>query len=276
MTTQASNRPTSRTVEAFGGDPALLTWLPGGQGTSWRAGDVVLKPTTSSERIDWLAGVLGQVSDTDDFRVARHVAAADGRWVVDGWSATGWLEGSHLPGRWEEGMKVSAAFHAALARVHAEPPQGDDGPWSTGARVAWNEQQAARDLQPDVVSLLDELAPLLNQSWTGPSAQIIHGDLGNILYAEGLAPAVIDMSPHFAPAPFADAIIVADALAWESAPRDLAVHFARTRTAGPQLLARAVVYRVVTVAHLRRSKPEWVAAEVAAYRPVADVAMATG
>lgn len=270
------NVPPAYVIRAFGGDPTQLTWLPGGQGTSWRAGEVVLKPTSPSERIDWLAAVLDQVPDTDDFRVARPLAADDGRWIVDSWSATGWREGEHLPQRWEDGLRVSAAFHAALARVRAEPlPDGDD-PWSVGARVAWGKQLAVPNLPADVAALLDELAPLLEEPWMGPPPQIIHGDLGNILYAKNLPPAVIDMSPHFAPAPFADAIIVADAVAWEDAPVGLAVRFATTRAGGAQVLARAAVFRVVTVAQLRRSSPDRVAAEVAGYRPVVDVALACG
>ena len=270
---KAPAEPTAYAVEAFGGDPTLLTWLPGGQGTSWRAGGVVLKPAAPNERIDWLADVLGQVPDCDDFRVARPVASADGRWIVDGWTATGWLAGEHRRGRWEDGLQVSVAFHAALAGVRAEPPPGS-GPWSIGSRVAWREQEPAADLPGAVTALLDELSPLWTQPWTGPAAQIIHGDMGNILYADDLPPAVIDMSPHFAPAPFADAILVADAVAWEDAPVDLATRFAATRPAGAQLLARAVVFRVVTIAHLCPDSAERVAAEIAGYRPVADVALA--
>lgn len=267
-------QPEEEVVEAFGGDPAVLTWLPGGQGTSWRAGRIVLKPTEPWERIDWLAGVLAQVPDTDAFRVARPVSTHDGAWIVEGWSATGWVEGVHMPGRWEDGMRVSAAFHAALARVRAEPMPPSGGPWSIGARVAWGDQQPEPDLHPAVIAVLEEMAGLLTQPWSGPPAQIIHGDLGNILYAADLPPAVIDMSPHWAPAPFADAIIVADAVAWEDAPVELAGRFAAVRSAGAQLLARAVVFRVVTMANLMRDCPERVAAEIAGYRPVVDVALA--
>jgi uncharacterized protein (TIGR02569 family) len=269
----ADGQPPAHVVTAFGGDTSQLTWLPGGQGTSWRAGGVVLKPTAPADRIDWLAGVLAQVPDCNAYRVARPVASADDRWIVDGWAATGWLSGEHRSGRWEEGLSVSAAFHAALAGVGAEPLRSD-GPWSIGCRVAWGDLAPAAHLPPTVTVLLDDLAPLWTQPWTGPPPQIIHGDLGNILYADDLPPAVIDMSPHFAPAPFADAILVADAVAWEAAPVDLAERFAAARAAGPQLLARAVVFRVIAMAHLRPDSPEAVAAEIAGYRPVSDVALA--
>lgn len=186
MTDQVGNPPATRIVDAFGGDAARLTKLEGGEGTSWRAGDLALKPTDPDERIGWLGAALARVPDTDDFRVARPVPAADGSWIVDGWSATSWVDGVHVSGRWEDSLRVSGAFHAALGRVDADPLPSADDPWSFAMRVAWGEQPAPRD-HPDVDSLLDELSPLLEQSWKGSPAQIIHGDLGgNVVYADGL------------------------------------------------------------------------------------------
>lgn len=276
MTDHKGERPATRIVEAFGGDPDLLTRLSGGQDLSWRAGGIVLKPADPDDSISWLAGVLDQVPDGDEFRIAGPVAATDGRWNVDGWSATRWLEGTHVRGRWDDAVKVSSALHAALGDVRAEPlPAGGD-PWSVGTRVAWGDEQLAAPVLPEVAALFEELAPLLDQPWTGPPAQIIHGDLGgNILYADGLPPAVIDVSPHFAPAPFADAIIVADGVAWEDAPIGLAERFAATRAAGAQLLARAAVFRIATMVQLV-DDPERVGVEIAAYRPVIDVALDCG
>ncbi|MET9021433.1 hypothetical protein ABZV93_15730 [Actinopolymorpha sp. NPDC004070] len=273
MTGPEGPPPAAHIVEAFGGDAARLAKLAGGQGTSWRAGGIALKPTAPDEPIGWLGAVLNQPPDTDDYRVARPVATADRRWIVDGWSATTWVDGAHVAGRWEEALKVSAAFHAALARVEAPPRPAESDPWSVGMRVAWGELPAPSHSR-DVNALLTELSALLEQPWQGPPHQLIHGDLeGNIVYADGLPPAVIDFSPHRAPAPFADAIIVADATAWKGAPAELAADFAATRTAGPQLLARAAVYRVITMVELS-ADPEAVASEIAGYRPVVDAAIA--
>lgn len=262
-------------VEAFGGDPALLTWLPGGQGTSWRAGDVVLKPTTADQPAGWLAAVLDQVPDTNNYRIARPVGAGDGRWTVEGWAATCWLEGSHVPRRWEEAMDLSAALHSALADVNVEPLDPGNDPWSIGSRIAWGEQQVKPDLPREVTDLLKELAPVLNQPWTGPPPQVINHDLAlNILYADGLPPAVIDMSPQVAPALFADAILVASFVAWADAPVRFASRFAATQELGAQLLARAVAFRMAIMAQLVQDA-ERIASAIAAYRPVVDVAMAS-
>jgi len=74
----------------------------------------------------------------------------------------------------------------------------------------------------------------------------MHGDLGgNVLFADGLPPAVIDLSLYWRPPSFASAIVVGDALVWEGADASLAeeVHL--------QYLTRALIYRAVTqhVAH---------------------------
>lgn len=271
MTDRSGELPPAWVVEAFGGDAMSLARLPGGQGMSWRAGRIVLKPTRAEEPIGWSAAVLAQVSDSDDYRVARPVPATDGAWIVDGWSATAWAEGVHVPGRWEDELRVSAVFHAALARIHAGPLPARDDPWTTGMRVAWGALEASGRFR-DVEALRVQLAPLLNRRWEGSPPQVIHGDLGgNIIYAGGLPPAVIDFSPHMAPAPFADAIIIADGIAWEGAPTELAARFVTSCPAGAQLLARAVLYRVIAVAELVDDAKR-VAAEIEGYRPVLDIA----
>jgi hypothetical protein len=53
------------------------------------------------------------------------------------------------------------------------------------------------------------------------------------------------------------------------------VRFAVSRQFGPQLLARAVVFRVLAVAHLCPDSLERIAAEIGAYRPLADIALGT-
>ena len=50
----------------------------------------------------------------------------------------------------------------------------------------------------------------------------MHGDLtGNVLFARGLPPAVIDFSPYWRPVGFASAVVVGDALLWEGADESL-------------------------------------------------------
>ncbi len=104
------------------------------------------------------------------------------------------------------------------------------------------------------------------------SDQLIHGDLiGNVLFAEGLPPAMIDLSPYWRPAPFAAAVVVADALVWEGADVALVAqtgHIDRFE----QYLVRALIYRAITDWIIRRGeaiRPD----QDDPYLPVVELAM---
>jgi hypothetical protein len=46
-------------------------------------------------------------------------------------------------------------------------------------------------------------------------AQLVHADLGgNVLFAPGLAPAIIDFSPYWRPPGYAEAVAAVDAFLW--------------------------------------------------------------
>jgi uncharacterized protein (TIGR02569 family) len=265
----ASSPPPAEVLEAFGADGAPEQ-LAGGSGKSWRVGDLVLKPGCDAPQVEWVATAVEAVADTADFRMSRHARAREGQWVVDGWAATGWLDGDHGSDRWDDVLTTSRAFHAALSTV-ARPDGGIPGPetwWETGMRVAWGEAGLRADAPEPVRAMLEQLTPHLSKEWSGPS-QVIHSDIANnVLFAADQPPGVIDMSPNWRPAEFANAIAVADAMAWQGAPLTLAIRFAATVDGGDQLLARAVAFRVVTATEVWPAYPERVAAEVDAFRPV--------
>jgi hypothetical protein len=198
--------PSSDVVRAFGAEPDALVRLPGGEGRSWRAGNIVLKFERQPSVIGWLADVLDKVPDCRNFRVARYVPATDGSLIVDGWAATGWIEGDHVAGRWYDILRVSAAFHRALAEVPGHPQEllrERIDPWAIGDRVAWNEDRAHRDVPAGVAAVLDELRALLASTELGGPNQVIHGDMGgNVLFARDphLPPAIIDIAPYYRPA----------------------------------------------------------------------------
>jgi Phosphotransferase enzyme family len=265
--------PSAAVIGAFGGDPAGLEPLAGGQGGSWLAGTVVLKRAGADSAAPWLGPVLLNVPEQPGFRLARPLAARDGTWVAEGWEATAWLPGRHQQRRWPEALAVSGALHRALAAaVPARPPRANraGSAWGTGDRVAWGEEEPGPLPRP-VAAVLDRLAPLLAEP-AAAAAQLIHGDLGlgNILFDDeaGLAPAVLDVSPYWRPAAYASAVLVADAVAFEGAPVALAATFLRRRDQAAQALARAVVFRVVTAARNWESTPGRVMAELEAYRGV--------
>ena len=228
-------------VDAFGGEwPA--TRLVGGTGRSWRAGDIVLKPTDRwIAELQWQVAVLGRLR-SDGFRTSPPIPAFDGQLIVDGWYATTYLVGQHEPGRWADIIVAGDAFHAAVA-VEPRPTFLDErtDPWAIGDRVAWGELPASDSADARHISRLAAARRPVDAP-----AQVIHGDLtGNVLFADGVPPAIIDLSPYWRPAPFAAAIVVADALVWEGADETLLSHV-RHIDRFEQYLVRALIYRMVT------------------------------
>ncbi|MGA4837807.1 aminoglycoside phosphotransferase [Streptomyces sp. G45] len=262
--------PSPDVLDAFGltGRPVPL---PGGAGTSVRVGDAVLKPTgPDAEFAHWLADLMAAVVE-DGFRVARPMRTRDGAWSHGGWSASRHLaaaEPAHATApRWREVIAAGRALHRALADV---PRPGfldrRTDAWAVGDRAAW--QEAAAVPHPALRAPYEHLTALLGPRPRGRS-QLVHGDLtGNVLFAPGLAPAVLDFSPYWRPPAFADAIVVGDALLWHAADADL-LH-ATAADGAPGLLpyvVRAVLFRLVAASqHLRAHAGPHAAAETEAER----------
>jgi uncharacterized protein (TIGR02569 family) len=242
--------------------------VPGGQGTTYRADGIALKPCDEPEEAEWLGSVLSQIEE-DGFRIARPVRSRSGRFVVEGWCAYRWMSGeTDLRGRWNESIAAIWAFSRALRDV-PEPELLDrrQNVFAVADRMAWGEVpmgEIADSLGPDGRRLIRHLRPV-----TAP-AQLIHGDPseGNLLFAPRLPPAVIDVAPYWHPAEYAIAMFVADAIAWSRAPAEL-LSAIQDVPEMDQFLARAVLFRLL-VARLWRGGDEGVAARSSAYAPVIE------
>jgi uncharacterized protein (TIGR02569 family) len=219
--------------------------MPGGQGTSWRSGPLVLKPAGDEDEARWLAETLSSVAQ-DGFRLAQPVSAADGRWVVDGWTAARWVAGHPGPvGHWPELLRAGRAFHAAVRHV-PRPALLDRRShwWARADRSTWGE--AAPPAVPGMRQLRSRLVHFTRPVTDPP--QLVHGDLsGNVLFHPGSPPAVIDVSPYWRPQAYAEAIVVADGVLWWGAGTELVT------AAGPaghrSWLARGLLFRLDTMGH---------------------------
>lgn len=247
--------PPPSVLASFGAAGCRPVRLGGGRGTSWVAGDVVLKPAdVDVEELAWQAQVFSRIPSVG-FRLARPRRAADGSFYVAGWSATEYVPGVHEARRWPEIIAVGERFHAALRRI-PRPSFLDQrsSPWAVSDRVAWGEIPASefphvRHL-PELVSALRPV--------TVPS-QLIHGDLtGNVLFGGPRPPAIIDFSPYWRPAAYASAIVIADALVWEGADRQVLDAVTHIGDFG-QYLARALIFRAVTNWIFSQEDPETLA-----------------
>jgi uncharacterized protein (TIGR02569 family) len=244
--------------------------LSGGQGATWRAGDVVFKRVSSVGEAEWVASVLAALPEEEGFRISRPIRSRSGTWAVGGWCAWQPVEGvHHFSGRWSDVLSTGRRFHLALRDVPRPAFLDDrDDVWSAGDRAAWEDDV------PTVIH--DELRPLVRAfaSYRTPSelpSQVIHGDLtGNVLFAPGAAPAVIDFVPYFRPVQFALAVVVADAIAWHHASYEL-VRLLPAAGDPHSMLARAAIYRLVAADHAaeqRMSNGSYLSDNVTAHRRI--------
>jgi len=282
-------RPGPEVLASFGASADPVS-LPGGRGTAWRAGEIVLKPAGDPRVARWTADLYRDLDPLDlldplspldplaarrdpGFRVPRPLRTvaedgATGDWVAQDPLAGAWVAWQWLPGEpaswsgvspfWPSLIAVSRAFHAALIGRPAPPWLGRDGSqWTVGDQVAWGERDpgsvlaaAPGPLAAQLRSLLAALRPVRLP------AQLIHGDLGgNVLFAAGEPPAVIDFSPYWRPAGLALAVAAVDALTWSGADPAILGELA-DQPELDQLLARAHVGRLVTEIVSRRGDPD--------------------
>ncbi len=237
--------PPAGVCKAFGADAEHLRRLVGGQGQTWYDGALVLKPVPNPAEHDWVSDVFAGWRHHDRVRVPEPVRSRRGAWVHDGWAAHHWVEGRDvaLSAELDVVRAASDAFHEAVG--HLSRPAFLDlrwDPWSHGDRVAWDggRPQGHAATRQLIADGLVALQPVHARS------QVIHGDIGgNVLVADGLAPAVIDWPPYFRPAGFALAVVAVDAICWAAAPLTILDAWSDVPD-WDQLLLRAVIYRVAT------------------------------
>jgi len=267
--------PDASVLCAFGlrGTPLALA---GGEGRSVRVGDAVLKPVGGDpEAADWLAGVMESVVE-DGFRVARPLRTLDGAGSFDGWTASSYLKGAEprhdAAPRWPDIIDAGRAFHRAIAHVPCPTFLGRrTDPWAFGDRVAWGEAHV--EIVPELSETYSVLTSLGSETPEG-GAQLIHGDLtGNVLFADGEPPAVIDFSPYWRRPAFGEAIVVGDAVLWRGADLTLLDQVDAEASSLAPYMARALIFRLVVTSefskHDNRGDGSGFALEVANYKRVA-------
>jgi prepilin-type processing-associated H-X9-DG protein len=177
--------------------------------------------------------------------------------------------------RWPELIAVSGALHAALAGIPVPRWRVTrEIPWTIGDQVAWGERDPSPLLGPAAGSLAGQVRRLLAALRpVDLPDQLIHADLaGNVLFADGSPPAVIDFSPLHRPAGLPLAVVGVDALMWHGA-RPEALGQLAGEPELDQLLARALIYRLVTDIVMRAGTVGIDAAGRAA-QPVTDLVLA--
>lgn len=251
--------PTPEVLAAFGlsGKARVLT---GGMEPAYLVGEVVLKRADLNEEVVWKSELLAGLPEVG-FRLARPVRAVDGSWTAGGWMASCYVEGHHAPVRWVELFAAARAFHIALAQ-EPRPSFLDlvQHRWARAHRAVWGEAE----LEPlQEVAQCERLRELSGPS--GGRAQLVHGDVaGNVLFADGSAPALLDFSPWWAPVSYAEGILVADALLYHGADSRI-LGLVSDPAAYPGMLARGALFRLLTLNEgVKEGHPEYLD-EIAKY-----------
>lgn len=255
-------RPLPTVLAAFGlKGPAVR--LAGGQGTSWRVDEVVLKPHVDAAFQEWLGTEVAAVQQRG-FRLPRVHRALNGEWVVQGWGAQSVVPGLNAQERaadWQSIIHASRQFHDAIAHL-ARPPLLDvrTDAWAWADRAAWGE--VSRDVQPELRELTERLDAVVSPP--GPD-QLVHGDLtNNVLLEPGRPPSVIDFSPYWRPPSYADGIVVADALCWHDAPPEILDELDVPISA----VARGLLFRILTTSRTHQQGSGQLLQEAHRYRSV--------
>lgn len=248
--------PPAHVLDLFVAD-GLLEPLEGGQGTSVRAGDLVLSPGRDGSQLGWLAPLQARLAVRLDetgprsIRLALPVPARDGRVVVDGWAATRFEPGT-TPCRDLATLRATAhLLHAHLASAVPERPAGLEARtdrWAVAERLAYDSNaavSAARErAESGLGDLVAALAGGLDDTDLGRE-QLVHADLaGNVLLDAAGTPFVVDLSPTWRSPLWAEAVCVLDAVLWLGAPASALDDW--RSGAHRQALLRAALFRVLS------------------------------
>jgi hypothetical protein len=233
----------------------VLEPLPGGRGTTWRAGDLALSPGHDASE-GWLAPIQARLAVRLDeqsprsIRLALPVPARDGSLVVDGWSATRYEPGA-TPCRDLATLRGTAhLLHAHLAGAVPEPAglEARTDRWAVAERRAYDAAAAvaaaAGRPEPGLAGLVEGLAAGLDDTDLGRE-HLVHANLaGNVLLDAAGVPFVIDVSPAWRSPLWAEAVCVLDAVLWLGAPPGALDDW--RSGAARQAMLRAAVFRVLS------------------------------
>ena len=247
-----SARPPDHVLDLFAAD-GVLERLEGGQGTSWRAGDLVLC-SGRDESEAWLAPVQARLAVRLDeqrpraLRLALPVPARDGSLTVDGWAATRFEPGTTpVPRPARRCVPRRTSSTPTWPSTVPERPAGLDArtdQWAVAERQAYDGDAAVRAAaqrpEPGHLDLVAALVAGLDDTDLGRE-QLVHADLaGNVLLDADGVPFVIDFSPAWRSPLWAEAVCVLDAVLWFGAPAEALDDVARGRPAPGDAAGRAL------------------------------------
>lgn len=226
-------------LKKFNIDETKGELLPGGQGTSYKYGEYVVKPVDNEEYYSFVMNLFDSLNPVD-YRISRPIKSVNDKYVENGYAVTKYEVGFDFDDLRVK-LEVSNLLHSDLKKLKIEKLPISSDPWTKANNCLW--KNGTTDELGEEKELCDSLLrqlPLVEEEY-----QLIHGDLGgNIM--NGDSPLVIDFSPAIAPKKYADAIIVCDAIAWECKSLDEIVLL--DLSVYKPFILYAIVFRVLAVA----------------------------
>ncbi|MBM9465784.1 TIGR02569 family protein [Nakamurella leprariae] len=237
--------PPGHVLAAFGSPTDAGAWSDGPGVAGWRCGDLVVVPvrTGSAVQAAWTSGVLDQL-DVPGLRLARPVRASDGRWVIAGWRAQRVVTGDPEP-RFDDLIAVSLSLHDALSRL-PEPRFLRDRTGAVGLadHLTWDAVEPGGVIGAGHGARLFQRLAAARRPLDLP-LQVVHVELtGDVLFAGAAPPAVVGLTPLWRPAPWASALVVVDGIAHGGAGLELAERWSGRFPDWPELLRRAMLFRL--------------------------------
>jgi uncharacterized protein (TIGR02569 family) len=244
--------------------------LQGGQNTSVKAGQVVLKPIEDVERYCWLASQLEPIQSTS-LRIAKPIRSKRGNWIEDGYGATEFIVCKFHANRMTEKLAVAQEFHDITKEI--KKPIAFDSwltPWSKASRVAWREAEISQSVLKNAGRVVHKL--LQQYENVEYEDRFVHSDLaGNILF-NGKVAVVIDLSPDFRSVEYALTMLVTDSIAWHEEPAESLRLLPFPSEERKQLILRAVLFRLCVPLFSAEDIEENFFAELRSFLPVLNFA----
>ncbi|MFY0758648.1 hypothetical protein AB1K32_07180 [Metabacillus dongyingensis] len=216
--------------------------LIGGQNTSVRVNNAVLKPVDDVLHYEWLLNILDNINP-QGYRLSKPIRSIKGTFVSEGWICTKFERGQEVNGCIEEKLRVSRLFHHDLSSINFRDFSQDDNPWAKAHRIAWQAGELPKEVPNETRQTINDLL-LKVRLKEHYNVQFVHADLsGNILFDEVLPPLIIDFSPTVAPVQYAEAILVCDCIAWQGS-KIFEIDLLPNNTFYKEMIIRAVIFRL--------------------------------
>lgn len=242
--------------------------LSGGQNTSVRVSNAVLKPVDDIQHCEWLLNVIYNINP-QGYRLSKPIRSKYGTFVSEGWACTHFERGQHINGSIEEKLRVSRLFHRDLSSIHFRDFPHTDNPWAKGHRIAWQIDELPRELPRETQEIINHLLSRVSPK-EQYKVQIVHGDLsGNILFDEALNPLIIDFSPTIAPVEYAEAILVCDCIAWQGSEVS-EIDLLPGDPLYKEMMIRAIIFRLAVSAIFSKSDYNKFDYEYQVFKPIIE------